>query len=120
MNTSNVQESMVCGGWRWVLPCLVALLGVLLAPAVVEAATKERIRFHVQDHAGSTMRVLTPEGFVVAKYRYSPFGEQLADKVATADRVRSAYVSGIQERNDLLYLKHRYYNPVIGRFYQPD
>lgn len=101
--------------------CLLALL-LVTAPVFqgAEAATRERIRYHIPDHAGSPMRVVTPEGFVVAKYRYAPLGEQVADKAPFGNRPRTAFVGGIQENPSLVYLKHRYYNPALGRFYQPD
>lgn len=97
-----------------------ALLLAFLVPGSAEAATKERIRYYLSDHAGSPMRVITPEGFVVAKYRYAPMGEQLADKAAAGKSARPAFVGGLGESQDLVYLKHRYYNPLLGRFYQPD
>lgn len=100
--------------------CAVLLLTATFFPGVAEAATRERIRYYVPDHAGSPMRVVTPEGFVTAKYRYAPLGEQLSDKAASGSRAKLAFVGGVQEKSDLVYLKHRYYNPVVGRFYQPD
>ncbi len=30
------------------------------------------------------------------------------------------FVGGVQDAGDLVYLKARHYNPVLGRFYQPD
>lgn len=67
-----------------------------------------------------TLRVIDEKGIAVESYRYAPFGEQIASKRPHNLHGQQGFVGGIHESNDLVYLKHRYYNPRIGRFYQPD
>lgn len=81
---------------------------------------KDRIRYYINGADGSPLRVVDEKGNTVAAYRYSPFGESLAQKKPVRQVGPSRFVGGIEESNDLVYLKHRYYNPRIGRFYQPD
>jgi len=71
--------------------------------------------FYHPDHLGSTDIVTDEQGNVVEQYEYLPFGAQLSG----AD---SRFTFTGQEKDDtgLMYYKSRYYEPVIGRFIQPD
>ena len=57
---------------------------------------------------------------VSQSYQYAPFGQQLQYKKPSNLKNPDAFVGGVQNADDLVYLKQRHYNPVIGRFYQPD
>ncbi len=57
---------------------------------------------------------------VSQSYQYAPFGQQLQYKKPSNLKNPNAFVGGIQDADDLVYLKQRHYNPVLGRFYQPD
>lgn len=79
---------------------------------------QERIRYFINDPSGSPVQVLDADGAVVARYAYAPFGSQVAAQGAANQRL--GFVGGTKETASLHYLKHRYYNPLLGRFYQPD
>ena len=93
------------------------LLTIFVTQTVV---AKDRIRYHISGSDGSTLRTVDEKGIAVAVYRYAPFGEQLQSKKPANLKDQVGFVGGIHEQQDLVYLKHRYYNPLIGRFYQPD
>ena len=81
---------------------------------------KDRIQYHVQNFDGSTLKVINDQGVVSQSYQYAPFGQQLQYKKPSNLKNPNAFVGGIQDTGDLVYLKARHYNPVLGRFYQPD
>ncbi|MFW1801757.1 RHS repeat-associated core domain-containing protein [Acinetobacter nematophilus] len=81
---------------------------------------KDRIQYNVQNFDGSTLKVINEQGVVSQSYQYTPFGQQLQYKKPSNLKNPNAFVGGIQDTNDLIYLQQRYYNPVLGRFYQPD
>lgn len=110
MTSSLTQRSLL------VLFLLVALIFALIQTS----HAKDRIRYHINGPDGSTLRVVDAKGIAVESYRYAPFGEQLTSKRPHNLHGQQGFVGGIHESNDLVYLKHRYYNPRIGRFYQPD
>lgn len=81
---------------------------------------KDRIQYHVQNFDGSTLKVINEQGVVSQSYQYAPFGQQLQLKKPSNLKNPNAFVGGVQDAGDLVYLKARHYNPVLGRFYQPD
>ncbi|WP_429773832.1 RHS repeat-associated core domain-containing protein [Acinetobacter gerneri] len=81
---------------------------------------KDRIQYHVQNFDGSTLKVMDEQGVVTQSYQYAPFGQQLQFKKPSNLKNPNAFVGGVQDADDLVYLKARHYNPVLGRFYQPD
>lgn len=97
---------------------LIILSFVLLASQLGFA--KDRIQYHVQNFDGSTLKVINEQGVVSQSYQYAPFGQQLQLKKPSNLKNPRAFVGGVQDANDLVYLKQRHYNPVLGRFYQPD
>ena len=71
--------------------------------------------FYHPDHLGSTDIVTDEQGNVVEQYEYLPFGAQLSG----ADS-RFTFTGQEKDNTGLMYYKSRYYEPVIGRFIQPD
>lgn len=84
------------------------------------AFAKDRIQYHVQGADGSTLKTINEQGVVTQSYQYSPFGQQLQYKKPANLKNPKAFVGGVQDATDLVYLQQRHYNPVLGRFYQPD
>ncbi|WP_308464602.1 RHS repeat domain-containing protein [Acinetobacter colistiniresistens] len=97
---------------------LVVLSLILLLSQLTLA--KDRIQYHVQNFDGSTLKVINEQGIVSQSYQYAPFGQQLQLKKPSNLKNPNAFVGGVQDAGDLVYLKQRHYNPVLGRFYQPD
>ncbi|EOG4086906.1 RHS repeat-associated core domain-containing protein [Acinetobacter baumannii] len=97
---------------------LIVLSFVLLVSQLGFA--KDRIQYHVQNFDGSTLKVINEQGVVSQSYQYAPFGQQLQLKKPSNLKNPRAFVGGVQDANDLVYLKQRHYNSVLGRFYQPD
>jgi RHS repeat-associated protein len=71
-----------------------------------------------RDHLGSVRAATSSAGGFVDRTDYRPYGEQLGFAAVTESK---GYIG---ERHDdetgLMYLNARYYDPVIGRFIQPD
>jgi RHS repeat-associated protein len=70
------------------------------------------------DHLGSVRAVTNSAGGFVDRTDYRPYGEQLGFAAVTESK---GYIG---ERHDdetgLMYLNARYYDPIVGRFIQPD
>jgi RHS repeat-associated protein len=68
------------------------------------------------DRIGSVVAVTDSSGAITNKIAYSAFGE--------SSRVTGSTFGFTGQRYDsdtgLYYYKHRFYNPAIGRFLQPD
>ncbi|MFW2096210.1 RHS repeat-associated core domain-containing protein [Acinetobacter sp. ULE_I057] len=75
-------------------------------------------RFWVQ--VSSFGNYIAEEDFKNTFVQQSPFGQQLQYKKPSNLKNPNAFVGGVQDADDLVYLKQRHYNPVLGRFYQPD
>lgn len=103
----------------WLSIAYIIILSFLLLISQLGFA-KDRIQYHVQNFDGSTLKVINEQGVVSQSYQYAPFGQQLQLKKPTNLKNPRAFVGGVQDANDLVYLKQRHYNPVLGRFYQPD
>ncbi|MCK4257372.1 MAG: hypothetical protein KAX49_00245 [Halanaerobiales bacterium] len=74
------------------------------------------------DHLGSTGIVTGPEGQVVQKIYYDPFGSILENYVFDQENETFVLYTGEvwDAWSELLYLNARYYNPKLGRFITPD
>lgn len=103
--------------WSSAVQLMVLSLVLLLSQLTL---AKDRIQYHVQNFDGSTLKVINDQGVVSQSYQYAPFGQQLQYKKPSNLKNPNAFVGGIQDAGDLVYLKARHYNPVLGRFYQPD
>lgn len=103
----------------WSSAIQLVLLSLILLLSQLTLA-KDRIQYHIQNFDGSTLKVINEQGIVSQSYQYAPFGQQLQLKKPSNLKNPQAFVGGVQDANDLVYLKQRHYNPVLGRFYQPD
>jgi len=103
----------------WSSAIQLVLLSLILLFSQLTLA-KDRIQYHIQNFDGSTLKVINEQGIVSQSYQYAPFGQQLQLKKPSNLKNPQAFVGGVQDANDLVYLKQRHYNPVLGRFYQPD
>ncbi|MFX8626934.1 RHS repeat-associated core domain-containing protein, partial [Acinetobacter baumannii] len=102
----------------WSSAIQLVLLSLILLFSQLTLA-KDRIQYHIQNFDGSTLKVINEQGIVSQSYQYAPFGQQLQLKKPSNLKNPQAFVGGVQDANDLVYLKQRHYNPVLGRFYQP-
>ncbi|MFA6213311.1 MAG: RHS repeat-associated core domain-containing protein [Candidatus Obscuribacterales bacterium] len=80
---------------------------------ITNAGTKSY--FH-QNYQGSVIAITDAAGAVVNRYTYSPFGESPSLTGTTHGYTGQRFDPEI----GLYHYKYRYYNPVIGRFLQPD
>ncbi|WP_171495810.1 CdiA C-terminal domain-containing protein [Acinetobacter nosocomialis] len=103
----------------WSSAVQLVLLSLILLLSQLTLA-KDRIQYHIQNFDGSTLKVINEQGIVSQSYQYAPFGQQLQLKKPSNLKNPQAFVGGVQDANDLVYLKQRHNNPVLGRFYQPD
>nr|WP_227560797.1 HYD1 signature containing ADP-ribosyltransferase family protein [Acinetobacter bereziniae] len=114
MKNKNMQSNKV-----WASAVQLMLLSFVLLLSQLTLA-KDRIQYHVQNFDGSTLKVINEQGVVSQSYQYAPFGQQLQYKKPSNLKNPNAFVGGVQDTDDLVYLKQRHYNSVLGRFYQPD
>lgn len=114
MKNKNMQPNKI-----WASAVQLMLLSFVLLLSQLTLA-KDRIQYHVQNFDGSTLKVINEKGVVSQSYQYAPFGQQLQYKKPSNLKNPNAFVGGVQDADDLVYLKQRHYNPVLGRFYQPD
>ncbi len=103
--------------WSSVVALLLMVVFLLFSQLTL---AKDRIQYHVQNFDGSTIKVFNEQGVVTQSYQYAPFGQQFQLKKPSNLKNPNAFVGGVQDADDLVYLKARHYNPVLGRFYQPD
>ncbi len=74
------------------------------------------------DQVGSVVAMTDASENVVNRYAYGPYGEILAEDEAISDNpFQYVGIFGVmQEPNNLLYMRARYYDPLAGRFLSPD
>ncbi len=76
--------------------------------------------YYLADRNGSVRVVVNDRGEVVREQAYEPFGQPRATQNAT-DVEDYAFDGEMWDRESgLLYLRHRFYDPAIGRFISPD
>ena len=114
MKNNNMQPNKI-----WLITVQLIVLSLFLVLSQLTLA-KDRIQYHIQNFDGSTLKVINEQGVVSQSYQYAPFGQQLQYKKPSNLKDPNAFVGGVQDADDLVYLKQRHYNPVLGRFYQPD
>ena len=83
------------------------------------AIAGEKVYFYHNDPAGTPLAITNDKGNVVWRETYKPFGE---DYQITGTIENNTRFIGKEkdEETGLVYIKHRYYIPVIGRFSSPD
>ena len=77
------------------------------------------VSFYPEDQLGSTRVIADEKGDVVARYDYSEFGKPTRIEGSVAGPY--LYTGEAWDADSgLLYLRHRYYDPAIGRFISQD
>ncbi|MCB1126796.1 MAG: RHS repeat-associated core domain-containing protein, partial [Verrucomicrobiae bacterium] len=77
--------------------------------------------FYGFDRSGHTRLVTDSAGQVVNRYTYGAFGGEREVVEAVANPCRFGGAWGARtEANGLIFLRHRYYDPALGRFLSPD
>jgi RHS repeat-associated protein len=71
-----------------------------------------------QDRLGSVRTLLNPAGELTLARNYDPFGNGLAQGGVGSSGF--GYTGEQTDASGLVYLRARYYNPVVGRFLTPD
>ena len=77
--------------------------------------------YYLTDNLGSVVGMVTTSGTKTAAYAYDPYGapRHTSGTSAAANPIR--YTGGYLDTTTGLYkLGHRYYDPTLGRFTQPD
>ena len=72
---------------------------------------------YASDDLGSIRLILDENQNVVNQYQYDAFGNVISKEEKIAYRFAGEVYDGVLGQ---YYLRARYYNPVIGRFTQPD
>jgi len=75
------------------------------------------LNYLLADHLGSTATLLNSTGGVASEQRYYPFGRTRwgTDTAPTDKRY-----TGHQREGEFYFMKARFYDPLVGRFLQPD
>jgi len=92
---------------------ILCLLGLFL----VSAQSYARIIYVHTDHLGSVIAESDASGELTKRYHYQPFGLPLENQ---ADNQPSYTGHTYDDELKLNYMKARFYDPEIGRFYSPD
>ena len=74
--------------------------------------------YYLQDHAGSVSALARPDGTIIGRYSYTPFGEVTADPGMPAQPL--LWTARERDETGLYYLRARYYSPFVGRFLSED
>jgi len=83
---------------------------------IIQVTSGGTITYNTQDHVGSIIARTNTSGGILSKYKYAPFGESpsLTGTIFGFTGQRFDVETG------LYHFKARYYDPVTGRFLQPD
>ena len=75
--------------------------------------------FYITDHLGSVIALTDENGNITDQYQYDEYGT-ITKKIGTSHNTR--YYTGQELDNDsgLIYLRARYYDPIMGRFIRRD
>jgi RHS repeat-associated protein len=109
--------------WRQALSVLlITALVFTTTPTGVQAQSYNPVFYYYpQDHLGSSSVMTDRNGVVVEHYEYSAFGLQKCGGSGSAFPVSNRYTGQVaDEETGLYYYGSRYYDPVLGRFIQPD
>jgi RHS repeat-associated protein len=85
----------------------------------VRPASDNVARWILSDHLGSTAKTVSSGGSTEGEQRYMPFG---LDRYTTGSLNTAYRFTGqrIEDNTDLYFYQSRWYDPVVGRFIQPD
>lgn len=91
-------------------------VGLFLLALYVSAAANATVTYVLTDHLGSIIAESNSAGQITKRFHYKPFGDTI--EVQQDD----AGYTGHKHDADLgmTYMQARYYDPVLGRFMQPD
>ena len=77
--------------------------------------------YYAFDGSGNTVDLTGPTGAALDTYSYLPFGETLSATGSVNNPFTYGGQSGaVDESNGLYFMRNRWYDPVLGRFTQPD
>jgi len=88
---------------------------------IAKIAPTNQTYFYHYDGSGSTIGLSDTSGSLVSMYAYDSYGNLTNSTEAVDNPFRYAGQAGVMdERNGLLYMRARYYQPGIGRFINKD
>jgi len=108
--------------WRQALSVfLIVELVFTTTPTDVQAQTYDPVfYYYAGDHLGSSNIMTDRAGVVVEHYEYTAFGFAKCS-TGSAFQVSNRYTGQVlDDETGLYYYNSRYYDPVLGRFIQPD
>lgn len=85
---------------------------------IIQVTTAGVVTYNSQDHIGSIIARTDSSGNALGKYKYSPFGESLSGSLSGT--IFGFTGQRFDSETGLYHFKARYYDPVTGRFLQPD
>ena len=85
--------------------------------AVRKYCESEEINVHLKNVHGDVMGVTDERGYVIERYRYDAFGNNLTDDTTEPFGYCGEY---FDDESGLIYLRNRYYDPETGRFITED
>jgi RHS repeat-associated protein len=88
---------------------------------LVAKMASQSVHFYHYDGIGNTIAMTDASGNMVNKYAYDEFGNLLNSVEAVSNPfLYSGRYGVMDEDNGLLYMRARYYDPVVGRFINKD
>lgn len=96
--------------------------GLLYEVQVSAATSPDQVRHYHYDTLGSTIALTNTNGTVTDTYAYTPYGSESRQHLGTSTtpfRFNGRY-GVMTDPNGLLYMRARYYNPLIRRFLNQD
>ena len=112
MVTMFPEMTMAMKRWIWV-----ALIGILLTPALASAQAEEVVYFHT-DAIGSVRMITDSTGTVLARYDYTPFGQPWNPPGTVEVMQFTGKERDVQTELD--YFNARDFMSLTGRFTTPD
>ncbi len=91
----------------------------VIKDAVQQVISTTNVEYTTKDVLGSAAVLTDPQGKVVQRYKYSPFGNIDYSK-GSSDNANQFTGKEIDPESGLTYFGARYYNPVIGRWISKD
>ena len=85
---------------------------------IIQVTAAGVVTYNSQDHIGSVIARTDSSGNALSKYKYSPFGESPTGSMTGT--IFGFTGQRFDAETGLYHFKARYYDPVTGRFLQPD
>ncbi len=83
---------------------------------IIQVTSGGTVTYNTQDHVGSIIARTDSSGNILSKYKYAPFGES----PSLSGTIFGFTGQRFDAETGLYHFKARYYDPVTGRFLQPD